>query len=124
MKIFSFLLGMASLAGLGGTVLFLDPKNETIFPFLPFYGSIFLFVCSLSLFFFSKKQSENVTKVVRQSILFGLLVCGILILQQLRILSWWNSGIIVFGICLLELGFSAFSLEEDRGEKIIEEKLM
>ncbi|QQS61017.1 MAG: hypothetical protein IPN70_03980 [Candidatus Moraniibacteriota bacterium] len=113
MKIFSFFLGIISIFGLSGTVLFLDPESKTLLPFIAFYGSFFLFIFSFFLFFLLKKQSADVTKAVRQSILLGLLACGILFLQQWRILSWWSSGIIVFGICLLELGFSAFSFQEE-----------
>lgn len=96
------------------TIFFLDPLDEEgrFFVFMALYGGIFLFVTFFffGIFFsnFTNQGRGGRMRVVRQSILLGILVCAILALQQLRILFWWSGALLVGFICLVELGFLAF----------------
>lgn len=41
----------------------------------------------------------------RQAVLFSVIVIGVLLFQELRILSWWSIGLLVGSVVLLELYF-------------------
>ena len=57
------------------------------------------------LFSKNKEVQESVGVSFRQGALIAIAVCALLILQSFRLLVWWDGGIIVAGILLIELWF-------------------
>ncbi|MBU0706752.1 hypothetical protein KKG41_00055 [Patescibacteria group bacterium] len=56
---------------------------------------------------FSKKEMvfQHVGKAFRQAFLFSLLIVGSLILQGMRIFTWWNATLFIICVAMLELFF-------------------
>ena len=94
----------------------IDPEKSGIIGQLFFYVSIFLFSAALLILFFTwlrrkigEDDEESAAAYLgmgfRQGVLMSLLVVGLLILQQYRVLVWWDGLLLAAGIFLIELYF-------------------
>jgi len=120
MTIRSYLWGMrvfalAALAALAFVVLCVDPKRDGLIGQVFFYASLFFSVTGVAtLFLFWLRRiflrdgealQENVGISFRQGVLIALAVCVTFVLQGFRLLVWWDGGIVVAGVLLIELWF-------------------
>lgn len=93
----------------------IDPEKSGVVGQLFFYVSTFLFFAALLILFFTwlrrkfSKDDENAFIYLgmsfRQGVLMSVLIIGLLILQQYRVLVWWDGLLAVAGIFLIELYF-------------------
>lgn len=97
-------------------VLFnVDPQTAGISGQLIFYVSSFLVLSGVFVLFFSwlrlKWSNENESASIllalsfRQGILLAIFCIAILLMQSLRILTWWDGLLVLAGILLVELYF-------------------
>lgn len=119
MTIRAYLWGMrfctlTALVSLGFAVFHVDPKRDGIVGQLLFYISLLFSITGIATLFlfwlrrtFSKNEAvyANVGVNLRQGALVALAVCALLLLQSFRLLVWWDGGIIVAGVLLIELWF-------------------
>jgi len=119
MTIRAYLWGMrfctlAALAALAFVTLYVDPGRDGAPGQVMFYASLFFTltgVATLFLFWLRRRflKSEAVDQYVavsfRQGVLVALAVAALLALQSFRLLVWWDGGIIVAGVLLIELWF-------------------
>jgi hypothetical protein len=119
MTIRSYLWGMrlcslVALAALGSVIYFVNPTSDAVLGQTLFYISLFFSITGIATLFlfwlrrtFSKNKEvqESVGVSFRQGALIAIAVCALLILQSFRLLVWWDGGIIVAGILLIELWF-------------------
>ena len=92
-----------------------DPEKTGLAGQLLFFGSTLLFLSGIFILFFTWMRraiqgSEDVALInigisFRQGILMAMLLCLLLLLQQYRILTWWDGALSVAGILLIELYF-------------------
>lgn len=93
----------------------IDPEKSAIVGQALFYASAFLFFAGIFILFFTRlrkicgKNEESALTYLgasfRQGVLISILIVIVLILQQHRMLTWWDSALIVAGIMLAELYF-------------------
>lgn len=93
----------------------IDPEKSGVVGQLFFYVSAFLFFAALLILFFTWLRrkfcgsDENAFVYLgmsfRQGVFMSLLVVGLLILQQYRVLVWWDGLLLAAGIFLIELYF-------------------
>ena len=93
----------------------IDPEKSGIIGQLFFYASAFLFFTALLILFFTWLRrriggdNEDAFAYLgmsfRQGVLMSLLIIGLLILQQYRVLVWWDGLLSAAGIFLIELYF-------------------
>jgi hypothetical protein len=93
----------------------IDPDKSGFLGQALFYASTFLLFAGLLILFFTwmrrKIGGSDESALVcigisfRQGILMSLLLVGLLVLQQYRILVWWDGALLVAGIFLVELYF-------------------
>jgi hypothetical protein len=97
-----------------GVVYFIGPQDLGIVAVMLFYLTFFLFASGMSVLIltmiwhrlaFGTIQPRELSVTLRQGILIGLLLVIILMLQQLRILVWWDALMAVTAILLIELFF-------------------
>ncbi len=119
MTISAYLWGMrfctlVALVSLGFVVYDVNPARDGIVGQSLFYISLFFSITGIATLFlfwlrrtFSKREAVyvNVGVNLRQGALVALTVCALLILQGFRLLVWWDGGIIVAGVLLIELWF-------------------
>ena len=119
MTVRSYLWGMrlstlAALAALGAVVYYVDPIRDGILGRVLFYISLFFSITGLAtLFLFWIRRRWHANEVVyqnvglsfRQGMLVALAVCGMFVLQSFRLLLWWDAGIVIAGVLLIELWF-------------------
>ena len=119
MTIRSYLWGMrlcslVALAALVSVIYFMNPTRDAVLGQTLFYISLFFSITGIATLFlfwlrrtFSKHKEvqESVGVSFRQGALIAIAVCLLLILQSFRLLVWWDGGIIVAGILLIELWF-------------------
>ena len=96
-------------------IFYVDPEKSGIAGQALFYASTFLFFSGMLVLFFTwlRRKIEGDDEIVfvylgtsfRQGILATILLIGLLILQQYRILVWWDGALMVAGILLIELYF-------------------
>jgi hypothetical protein len=96
-------------------VLYIDPNKSGLVGQALFYVSAFLFLSCLAIIFFTyvrkifdRKSEKSIIAIgtsFRQGILISFLAIGLLILQQCRMLTWWDGALSVAGIFLIELYF-------------------
>jgi hypothetical protein len=101
-------------------VLFrVDPAAAGVLGFALFYLSLFFVICGLiSIFAFLARvalhREEMLSRLVglsfRQAVLFSLLIVGALALHAYKLLSWWNSLLLVAAVTVVEFIF--ISLEK------------
>lgn len=93
---------------------FVDPKRDGLIGQLLFYASVFFSVtgiAALFLFWLRRKFSNfeivdaNAGISLRQGALVAFTLVALLILQSFRLLVWWDGGIVIAGILLIELWF-------------------
>jgi hypothetical protein len=103
-----------SILALNLIIFYVDPTAAGIFGKVLFYVSLFFVLSGIfNLFFlrlrrkmiYEDKEGDNIGLSFRQGALLALLFVGLLILQSLRILVWWDGLILVAGAFLLELYF-------------------
>ena len=108
---------IATLACWAGWALILfqiDPTNSGNFGLGLFYGSLFLAIFgTFFLFSFAFRKIFNhaaleqmlVGTSFRQSFFFAIIIIGVLFLQSLSFLTWWNLLILVLAVAGLEFVF-------------------
>jgi hypothetical protein len=105
---------LISLVALVGVLNYIDPSasgliGKTLFFLVAFFVLSGMF--NLILLRLRKKiiNSENIHANIglsfRQGVLLAILAIGILILQGLRLLVWWDALILLGGIFLIEVYF-------------------
>lgn len=113
MKVIAFFVSLLGLGGVIATILFFEPTSgKSILPFFAFYTSVFVFTAGIFSFASVSRIRTKKTKistVLRQGSLLGLLACGLLLLQQFRLLSLMSGALVVGLACLIEFGFLVFS---------------
>lgn len=119
MTIRAYLWGMrlCTLAALAALVLVLfhvNPVKDGVPGQTFFFISLFFLTTGLAtLFLFWLRRNFSgggdfetfVGVSFRQGVLIAVAVCLLLLLQSLRLLVWWDGGIVVAGILLTELWF-------------------
>lgn len=119
MTIRAYLWGMRlctllALVWLGLVVYFVNPLRDGLLGQMLFYVSLFFSVTGLATLFlfwlrriFSKENDFEAYVGVsfRQGALIAATVCILLLLQSFRLLVWWDGGIVVAGVLLVELWF-------------------
>lgn len=104
----------ASWAGWSLVLFQIDPTNSGNFGLALFYGSLFAALFgTFFLFSFAIRKISNhvaleqmlVGTSFRQSFFFALIVIGVLFLQSLDFLTWWNLLILILAIAGLEFVF-------------------
>lgn len=97
-------------------LVYVDPGKIEGWRLVLFYAVLFLFCISLFLLIglWGRKLAAgkrlNISAFMnsfRQSVLFSLLLVGILILQSFQLLAWWNGLLLVGAIVFLEFCFLA-----------------
>lgn len=92
-----------------------DPQKTGAMGQLLFFVSALLFLSGLFVLFFTwlrraagGSEETALTYIgvsFRQGILIAVLLCLLLLLQQYRILTWWDGALTVAGVFLVELYF-------------------
>ena len=94
-------------------IIYVDPTTNLVGIAL-FCLSLFFFLASfftLVGFYLRRKISKNNIEFTqaddsfRQGVFFSLIFVGMLILQSFGMLTLWNAGLFIVGICLLEFYF-------------------
>lgn len=93
----------------------IDPEKTGAIGQLLFFISAMLFLSGLFILFFTWMKGKtlheddvnfaNLGISFRQGILMAFLVVLLLVLQQYRVLTWWDGALTVAGILLVELYF-------------------
>jgi hypothetical protein len=105
---------LISLVALGLIILYIDPKGSGIFGKVLFYISLFFSLSGIINLVFLRlrrkmihadREGDNVGLSFRQGALLAVLAVGLLILQSMRVLVWWDGLILVAGAFLMELYF-------------------
>lgn len=98
------------------TLFNLDPKTAGTVGFLSFFTSLFfaligtLTIAGFYIRLLASKNEyyyENITISFRQAILASIMVVGLLVLQALRLLNFFDGTLFVLAIILLEAYFLA-----------------
>lgn len=119
MTIRAYLWGMrlctlVALAALALVIAYTNPARDGLLGQGLFFVSLFFSVMGLATLFlfwlrrtFSKPDvlEASVGISFRQGALIAFAVCLLLILQSYRLLVWWDGGIVVVGVLLIELWF-------------------
>jgi hypothetical protein len=120
MTLKSYLWGMRfaaffSFVALALVVWYVDPEKTGAPGKFLFFASMLLFCSSLFILFFTWLRRHIGTKEehaiaylgasLRQGILVALLIVFLLILQEYRVLVWWDGALVAVGILLVELYF-------------------
>lgn len=103
-----------SAIALGGILVYIDPNTsgiigKTLFFLVTFF--VFSGVFNLILLRLrkgiinSKNIHTSISLSFRQGVLLAILVIGILLLQGMRLLVWWDTLLLVGGIFLIEVYF-------------------
>jgi len=103
-----------SFVALLGVIIYIDPDKSGLAGKAVFYAVLLFFLSgflNLFLLWLRKKMlgresaAINIGLSFRQGFLLALLTLGILILQGMRMLVWWDGLLLVAGIFLIELYF-------------------
>lgn len=95
-------------------IVYIDPEKTNFLGFLSFYISFFFALIgtfTLVGFYLRVRFSRNevlfahVSPSFRQAILLSIILIGCLLLQSLEILTWWDGGLFVASVGLLEFYF-------------------
>jgi hypothetical protein len=120
MKWIAFLVSVLGLGGAIFAIVFLSPLSDGVIPFVLLYAGVFFFTAGIFAFVSASRVCTGKTKlssVIRQGSLLGLLACGLLLLQQFRILSFVSGALVVGLVCLVEFGFLVFSGDSESSAK-------
>lgn len=116
-KIYLFILFCITLFSLGFFILILfntNPYQEDILTISAFFASLFIFIAGLLTligFYTRVKMSNNeifysnFKPSLRQALLISFAMVGVLILNSLDVLTWWDAIMFILSIILLELYF-------------------
>lgn len=116
-RMYLFLLFCITLFSLGFFILILfnvNPYQSDLLTNSMFFVSLFIFITGILTlvgFYFRVKISNNeiffsnFTPSLRQASLFSLTIVGILVLESLRVLTWWDAIMLALSILLIELYF-------------------
>lgn len=105
---------LVALAALALVIRLVDPARDGVLGQALFHVSLFFSITGLAtlfLFWLRRKFSgneavyENVGVSFRQGMLVALAVSGMLLLQSFRILLWWDAGLVLAAVLLIELWF-------------------
>ncbi len=105
---------LIALAALGLVTNYVNPFQDGVLGQTLFYISLFFSVTGLATLFlfwlrrrFANNETvfSNVGVSFRQGMLIALAVCALFVLQSFRLLVWWDGGIVVAGVLLIELWF-------------------
>ncbi len=119
MTIRGYLWGMrfsmfVALVALGLVVFYVNPFRDGILGQTLFYISLFFSItgaATLFLFWLRRKFANNETVYLnvgvsfRQGMLVALAVSLMFLLQSFRLLVWWDGGLIIVGVLLVEFWF-------------------
>jgi hypothetical protein len=120
MTLSSYLWGMRISAATAFTawvlvIWYIDPEKSGLAGQALFYASSLLFFAVIFILFFTWLRkiiggNDEIAFVYlgvsfRQGMLMALLAVGLLLLQQFRMLTWWDGALVVAGIFLVELYF-------------------
>ncbi len=90
---------------------YLDPQSTGFLGLLLFYVAVFLSVTgTLTIFGFTWRMFRfkdevlfrHMTQAFRQGAMLALVVVGALFLEAQKLLTWWNLGLLILGLTLLE----------------------
>lgn len=104
---------LVSWGGFGFVLFFVDPDSSWL-SLLVFYLTLALsLIGTLTLLGYRVRQAasrgeesyDNLGVSLRQGILLTLGLIGVLFLQSLRLLNWWDGGLLVGFLILLEFFF-------------------
>lgn len=116
-RVYLFLFFCLTLFTLGFFILILfniDPFDSDLLSISMFFISLFVFITGILTligFYFRVKISNNeiffanFKPSLRQAILVSLVIVGILVLNTLRVLTWWDALMFTLSIFLIELYF-------------------
>lgn len=119
MTIRSYLWGMRictliALVAFALVVYFVNPVRDGVLGQILFYVSLFFLITGLAtlfLFWLRRNLSKEISFEMsagisfRQGVFVAAAVCLLLLLQSLRLLVWWDGGIVIVGMLLIELWF-------------------
>jgi len=119
MTIRSYLWGMrlstlVALASLGLVIRFINPFRDGALGLTLFYISLYFSITGLAtlfLFWLRRKFSKNEVAYTnvgisfRQGMLVALAVSVLFVLQSFRLLLWWDAGLVIVAVLLVELWF-------------------
>jgi len=108
------LITLVSLIALGLVVFYTNPESRDMAGKIFFYLTLFFLlsgIFNLVLLLAREKMMrdggimENISLSFRQGMLLSLMAVGILALQSVRALVWWDALLVVAGVFLIELYF-------------------
>jgi hypothetical protein len=108
------LVALVSLIVLGLVTFYVNPESQDIAGKVFFYLTLFFFLSGIFNLMMLKARErmmrdggilENISLSFRQGVLLAMMAIGLLILQSLRALVWWDASLVVAGIFLIELYF-------------------
>ncbi len=119
MTIRAYLWGMrlstlVALSCLGLVIYYVDPTRDGLMGQTLFYVSLFFSVTGMATLFlfwlrrlFSKNETAylNVGISFRQGMLVALAVTAMFVLQSFQFLIWWDAGLVIAAVLLIELWF-------------------
>ena len=102
-----------ALVGWALVIFYIDPESQGILGQLFFYSSLFTAIAAFLILVLTKfrvdpedeEKAGNLAMSFRQGILLALLVIVLLVLQNFRVLVWWDGLLAVAAIFLVELYF-------------------
>jgi hypothetical protein len=116
LKFRSALFGLFVLLIFAAGTLFLiltqvNPYDTEQNKIILFFASLFLVLLTLltfMLYFLTSRMTDrepikNLGLAFRYSLWVSLIVCGLLALESLRVLTWWDGGLLILAVVMLEL---------------------
>lgn len=105
----------AALAAWILVILQVDPEKTGIVGQGLFYATTMLLLAGIFVLFFTWLRKNlggndheafvHIGISFRQGILMAMLTCLLLVLQQFRVLTWWDGALVIAGVFLIELYF-------------------
>jgi len=108
------LVVLFSFVALGLVINYIDPEKPEIIGKVVFYLVLFFFLSSffnLFLLWIRKRAlgkeaiSLNVGLSFRQGALLSVFILGLMLLQSMRMLVWWDGLLLLAGVFIIELYF-------------------
>lgn len=108
------IITLFSFIALLGVIIYIDPDKSGLAGKAIFYAVLLFFLSgflNLLLLWLRKKilgkgsVAINIGLSLRQGFLLAILTLGILIMQGMRVLAWWDGLLLVAGVFLIELYF-------------------
>lgn len=108
------LVALFSFIALGLVINYVDPEKSGIVGKVLFYLIFFFFLSSffnLFLLWIRKRAlgkeavSLNISLSFRQGALLAIFVAGLMVLQSMSLLIWWDGLLLLAGVFLVELYF-------------------